>query len=62
MSLEGYFDSVLEIWNKYDHTECMTEDMKTVLNQFKSSKEEISGKRLKDLNESFEKIESELKQ
>ena len=60
MSLEGYFDSVLEIWNKYDHTDCMVEDMKTVLNQFKTSKNEISGERLKDLSKSFKKVEGQI--
>lgn len=63
MSIEGYFDGIIETWNKQEHpTPCMIEDMKTVLKQFKISKayEDISDNRLQDLTESFERIEKEI--
>ena len=63
MSIEGYFDSVIDIWYRYPkHTKCMVEDMKTVIRQFETSRtlNEIDNDRLKDLSEKFETIRKEV--
>lgn len=63
MSIEGYFDSVIDIWYRYPkHTKCMVEDMKTVIRQFETSKSygDISDDRIKDLSETFNKIHKEV--
>lgn len=63
MSIEGYFDSVIDIWYRYPkHTKCMTEDMKTVIRQFNQSiaYEDISEGRIKDLTDKFNKIYKEV--
>ena len=63
MSIEGYFDSIIETWYKYPkHTPCMVEDMKTVIRQFNTSLsyEDIEPDRVQDLKEKFNKIYKEV--
>lgn len=39
MSLEGYFESIINDWNEFpDHTPCMLEEMKAVIRQFNESR------------------------
>jgi RNA binding exosome subunit len=63
MSLEGYFDSVIKIWNSTeDKKKSMENEMKAVLRQFDASMSlaEISQDRIEDLSSSFNKIRKEV--
>ena len=63
MSIEGYFDSIINIWNSKDkRTKRMVDEMKAVIRQFDTSRtlDEIDKNRLKDLSEKFETIRKEV--
>lgn len=63
MSLEGYFDSVIKIWNSTeDKKKSMENEMKAVLRRFDTSMSlaEISQDRIEDLSSSFNKIRKEV--
>lgn len=63
MSMTGYFDSVINIWNTTDkRTPTMIKDMKAILRQFDVSMSfaEIDKDRIKDLTDTFNKIRKEV--
>ena len=63
MSIEAYFDSILESWDKFpEHNRYMKEDMKTVIRQFDTSisYDEIEKDRVQDLTDKFRKIRKEV--
>ena len=62
MSIEEYFDTCIDVWDRYTRTPCMVEDMKAVVKQFDSSKNygDIEENRLEDLTNTFDRIRKEI--
>ena len=60
MSNFGYFKSIIDTWNNSKHTVTMARDMKKVIRQFESVKEELLPDELAYLAPIFKEIYREV--
>lgn len=60
MSDYGYFKSIIKIWNDKKHTPAICKDMREVLRQFDSYKNELDGNELEELTRDFRIIRQEV--
>lgn len=60
MSDYGYFKSIIKIWNEKKHTPAICKDMREVLRQFESYKNELASDELDELSKCFYSIRQEV--